>query len=1273
MAVKSCVVKDENYYKVLKALNYDENRLTAILLAYEKIRANDANANPDEPISLPSYDELVAAKLIDPHATDKFSPIFRLYYNTKDELLKLSHILSDEIRKINKELKSPNITEDVRKELLDKKKRLSIELGNTKLRIENVNRSLSSLGNIKSEYSKKRGELMNQLATSTANFEEELSAFDNKFFGTYISTLHDMALRDFKFIESILGQEKVDAAMMVVINNILTSWRNFAGTTSNTIFTTEELSELNPTSLAFLNDILRQADFLRERFNLISREIIVRETETVLGEQTAHAVGNIMRDIDSASATLLSLAEYDNPISTYIWYLGKQASIDSQRQIEEAFEKIDKLNETLKKYSQKELKQLFLQDSTQGDYKLPKLRAIFTQRWFGIQKILTTNINRAVQNNSITHVKKYTKEFLRNTYVINPLSVFDESGNIKDNEAAKQVLELLNEFEPYIRQRFLKEMKQKALKIYEDIEVMKGTVEEMYNDEGQRKAEFDKWAQYNHPQAQIEFLKNPTQSAIDNKFRFNPYAVQLIPRRTYTTGKSTEFYDSKFHEITQNPDLLEAYQELESLLIELRSYLPRNMGEGITFNSIPYITMGLVDEMMNSGLSNVLPKFWQKLLSDVTISTENNIVSYNSVSPDGTITPKVSVKNIRYYENMVEDYVLKKLQSFLLAKNLPLTTIDLYKEQKLDSLNNPNLVKEIQEFIKKAREEASKELVDSMNFDLANILKVYSAAVLTYRAKTKIEAKAIAMRNYLASAAELETTPAGTPKVTTRGTPITKAHGLTNLLEAVDYHIRVMFGHEKADPEWITKKKVKTEEEKELESVIDEKIKQLDEEFARGEINEQDYLVQRVALSEEKYSLGRNISGANIVDLVNSYIRLKGLGWNAIAPIANINVAFFANMMEASREKYLTPNDLRRGYTLFFSDRAKVKNLFKKLGALQTVQNEIYAKIGTSNTGILHPMYLTESAEFFNQAPLVVGFFLNTEIEVNGEKMSLYDAFDEDGNLKYPESSIKFTAQKDQKVKFSLVLAKARADWLIQRVHGNYDPESPIKANSKVLYRSLLVFRKWIINSFYNRIQGEQHQWVMNDIEKGRWRSYGAFFNEYGFFGGILTMTLATTKALLFSKEKFGRLNELDAANMRANIKELVFLAYLTLIAALLYGMMKADDDDEEKPDKLIYALTFTVNILGRLTRDITLYADAEQFQSMLRDPVPIWGLTVDITQAIHNTFTLIEGKPEELSDKQWENKVDRIIKHYRSFLPYGFNTIEKATTYATSKNMYNR
>ena len=56
MAVKSCVVKDENYYKVLKALNYDENRLTAILLAYEKIRANDANANPDEPISLPSYD-----------------------------------------------------------------------------------------------------------------------------------------------------------------------------------------------------------------------------------------------------------------------------------------------------------------------------------------------------------------------------------------------------------------------------------------------------------------------------------------------------------------------------------------------------------------------------------------------------------------------------------------------------------------------------------------------------------------------------------------------------------------------------------------------------------------------------------------------------------------------------------------------------------------------------------------------------------------------------------------------------------------------------------------------------------------------------------------------------------------------------------------------------------------------------------------------------------------------------------------------------------------
>lgn len=150
---------------------------------------------------------------------------------------------------------------------------------------------------------------------------------------------------------------------------------------------------------------------------------------------------------------------------------------------------------------------------------------------------------------------------------------------------------------------------------------------------------------------------------------------------------------------------------------------------------------------------------------------------------------------------------------------------------------------------------------------------------------------------------------------------------------------------------------------------------------------------------------------------------------------------------------------------------------------------------------------------------------------------------------------------------------------------------------------------------------------------------------------------------------KFDKLNELDAANMRANIMELAFIGYIVMIGLMLKGLLK--DKDDEDDDITTYWIIFTMNILGRLDRDILLYADPDQFKSMLRDPLPVWALLVDFKDAVGAGIDLITGKPNDMSTKKWEKRVDSDIKKMRRMLPYGFNVLDKIETYATNKDLY--
>lgn len=1256
----TCLIKDENYYKVLEALDYDEKKLAALQIAYEKAG-----------LEFPTLEQLIKEGKVIPKQKDYFTPIQKFYQFAKIKYNKLNLAILDEIKSIENSLKllEPNSEEYNREK--EKLEKLKINKLLIKQRIESLDNAINNIKKQKKAYIENTSKSMSNMSAFSLTEEGFMHEEEKKlFFHNYNVVLRELSAVDFEFINTYLEKNTLNSSMLVVIRNTLESWKAITKLENNPIYSNEELDSFLPGDLAVLTQINMEATRLLEKFNNISKNIILKELEENYGDNVSSHVSQITKDLSGAESLFLSLSEYNNPITNYIWFLGKKASLDTQKELEAKLKIIEKISKVFSRFSNNELKEMLLQDSADGTYKIPKLRTMYSQLWYNRFGNLLNRLNEALQNGNINYLKNTAAKIHRNSFVISSIELFDENGELKNDDKALKIIQDLNTLPSVVKEKILKKLKYKALKYYREEKIARDEFNLLYKDNEKRREEaFQEWLRKNNPTNQKKLLDIDVTagSIIDIKFLNTSY-LEIIPRHIVGNGKNTKFYDSKYIELLNNKELAEALYEMEELLTELKMYLPPEHSN-VTFNSIPFIANSLINNLLESGITNVLPNFWQNLLNDISVSNENNIVSEVDVRPDGTIRPKVVVKGLSFMEYFIDDYINKQFVIFKIHNN-----IDSHVTQE-DLLNKKEYENERAKyfnFLAETKKKASQELIEKMNFDLGNLLKVYAAAVLTYKSKTKVEDTVLAMRDYLANSIELATTSSGKPKITSKGKVVTKEHGLEQLLKAVDFHIHVMFGHEKASPEMILNKKVYNKQEKQTKEVIDEKIEELDEKFKNNQISEDEYLNQRIALQNELFSLGRNVSAANIIDLINNYIRIRGLGWNAISPISNINVAFFANLIEASRNKYLDTGNLLRGYKLFFTEREKVKNIFEKIITLQTVQNELYNKSKTQKTKVLHPMYLTESAEFFNQAPLVVGYFLSTKVIVNGKETTLYDIIDDNGNLMYDEASIKFVDKKDKNIKFNLALIKARTDWLISRVHGNYDPDSPIRAEGQVIYRSLLVFRKWIINSFLNRIQPETHNWIMNETEKGRWRSYGNFFDTYGVLGGTFVIAAATVKAMFFSKTNFSQLSDLDAQNMRANITEIIFLAYITIIGSLLYGLMGSDDDDEEEEvSKIRFALIFTTNILGRLTRDITLYMDPDQFKSMLRDPIPIWGLVNDLTTVIGRTINIMNGKPDNKTDYQWDKYINTTIKKAKSFLPYGFNTLDKLKTFATKKSLY--
>ena len=263
----------------------------------------------------------------------------------------------------------------------------------------------------------------------------------------------------------------------------------------------------------------------------------------------------------------------------------------------------------------------------------------------------------------------------------------------------------------------------------------------------------------------------------------------------------------------------------------------------------------------------------------------------------------------------------------------------------------------------------------------------------------------------------------------------------------------------------------------------------------------------------------------------------------------------------------------------------------------------------------------------------------------------LKEEFRTPDNIKNYEGD--FMNKEDNK---QLKKVKARIDEAIKVIHGNYDSNSPLLFKRLWTGRALMQFRRWMPQSFRDRFGKEHYNQILEMSRKGRYRSglpiagaivgpavtlfagmspatlaistvtglmtgtlsyakvteearnradSGFIWRGHQYFGPLAVSLFQTEyliKKLTFgvafknlSHEKFG-FSEVDAANLKKNLNELLFLVLIHVLKGL--HKLSKDDDDKDKSDYEFF-FNIAVNQLNRMEMDLELYTSPTQFMNM--------------------------------------------------------------------------
>jgi hypothetical protein len=1071
------------------------------------------------------------------------------------------------------------------------------------------------LGNKILELKKDTGENQLTLQKTINSLKRQIDETDENIekIGTMssVESILEHANSQLKDISNRMSKDSITENDMLYAKNTIELWREAGDFENKNIFFNDEELEASENPDSDLYKIRKDFVLLRDYAGQLSKTWTKIRTnylnqwmETNYGKNFKVSVEDVLKDIGLGKAYLLGISKNDYPLIQAMYDQAARANLQTSQEgykvmkgIGEIFEKIGK---RLKKT---DIHEMFSQNQSNEDKrKTGNLVVRFTQKYFDDRReandVLHYNLKKAYSIEDPTKRKAFIseqwKEFndkTKNNNIILDVrklfqdkTLYDKEYSPSEVEAHKQELIKTLGQKGYERHLENAEYKIKKYKLAREAELMDLQMNNP-EDEAKVNSEIQTWDYENSPYHHAQQWEEGFKQVVNGKYiKANGYNSEIVPRRI-VDGKDTGFYDKKYERIESDNELLALHDYLIDTIRELNGYFPADIQGELQVNTLMNLPKGILQHFTGGEMQEGVKGIWDMLK---TLQRENIGSEIEDSSTTDVHGNKIKGLNTHWLQpdnKRIKDYVER--QEIIYKQSHPVG----------DSSEAAQLYK-----LRKEWEKDIKNVIAEENIpDLEKIMKTYSVAALSYKHKAKIEDAMGVAHSFIKDLVASRQNLSGEDMKDQFGNFKTNKKGAENLLNQMDHFMSTFYGEKTQKVELVTKQKVYTNEELKIKKEIEDTLE-------KGGLSPED----EAKLKKQLDDLGGYRTGGKILDMMNQYVRLIGLSWNPFAAINNASIGYMCNITEGAADRVYSTEQLHRGYWETLHNSKKTNTIMEKNAILEEIQSEINEK--NKSTKWFEPFGLQHKTELFNQSPVMVATMLNQKVELDGKEVTMYDAYDNEGNLK---PGVKF---KDEFQEYRTIQLIKQT---IEDIHGNYNPDDPIMANKVVVGRSLLVFRKWMINAFYNRLGDEHYNMAKGMTDKGRWLSYGSYFKEYGALVGTRDIALNLLKKLSFGlvKTNFNeRLNEVDAANMRKNMTEIMFLGVVTALAL----MLKATSDDDE--DKVKYLCFFWINQLTRVQTDMLFYTDPQQFKTILRDPLPLMVLVTNAENAVSKSINLIAG-----------------------------------------------
>lgn len=684
-----------------------------------------------------------------------------------------------------------------------------------------------------------------------------------------------------------------------------------------------------------------------------------------------------------------------------------------------------------------------------------------------------------------------------------------------------------------------------------------------------------------------------------------------VPLR-YKGDKETGWYDQRFQDILADPDLKEFYEFYIDTIKRMMSVLPQNQVENMRLHGIPGIKKTVLDMFSEKGMKAGLTSIWDSLKESVSVNvTEAYGTAY--VDPITGQSPKTfKIGTIENIDNQIRIRHREKIADYMVQTGL-------------------NPTKDITEAFKiEARNEITRDNIT----DLGRILKAYSALSIAYKHNTEIEDYLSLAETVTSRQAELETNNAGIPEIDpTTGKVRVKplADSFKNKRAMLNYFINVQFGDRKAI-EGVTNIPVMTSKETARKKELEAKIAEANIALERGNIDTTQHSSIIKLYNTEIDKLGSKLNMGRVGDRVLDLVRLRIMAWNPISATTSMLSGLVSNIIEGTGGQVYSINNFWKGYALTLNSIGKSLSFgtvqtptAKKIRALMDLYNlpsessqEFKDSKSQGWSGAmknLHPYNLERISEFTNQAPVMIAIMLGTEVEVDGKKTNLWEA--------YSDTELKGWQIGD----YNYNQLKAKIDQIVKQNQGNYDPDSSLKLDEKLWKRALGQFRRFMFEGFESRFGSERPDTALGVVRKGRYRSYVNFYKDKGAIPGTLFITKQLLRKMFFQGTEFEELvgenfTKVDAANMRKNMTGLIFL--MSISSLYLLGKASVEDDEEK-----LLTYNWFINQLLRVQTDLTFYSSPASFEALTKNSVAAMGLISDISELFEALYKFGLGEDE--------------------------------------------